>query len=188
MKIITKIILLVVTTVALVMATVSILISHQTQEVVYEQIDRILSTNLVFATMDIKSTTTNLQRTAEIIAQNRAIRKSLDLNVSLGINQILNGLVAIYPFFNYIAIAETNGGIFATSTRNSEGHIIGGEQLLGLSIRDNPLYVELGQGVTTSGPPGRDPFLSIIGMEPAVNQWFFAPIVKRVHRLARSLL
>ena len=83
MKIVTKIVLLMVTAVALVMAPVSILISHQTQEIVYEQIDRILLTNLAFAEMEINGTATNLRRTAEIIAQNRAIRKSLDLNVRL---------------------------------------------------------------------------------------------------------
>ena len=185
MKIVTKIVLLVIISVSIIMGGVSLLISNRMEQTVHAQIDRVLSTNLEFVEKDIVKTTADIRRTVEIIAHNRAIRKALSLSVSRGINQILNELVTIYPFFNFVVIAEPNGDIFAASTRDGDGRKVGGEQLLGLNIKENPMIEEILEIFTASskgvtyGRPGNDPYLERMGMERGESQWFVAPVHER---------
>ena len=179
MKIVSKIILLVIISIALVMGSVSYLIIQKTQEVVYNQIDRLLTSNLEFAKTEIQEITEDIKQTTEIVARHPAIAKSLHLQLSRGINRILNEMVDIYPYYNYVMIVEPNGDVFAVSTRDNQGHKTAGEQLLGLNFRQNPLYSEPSPSVTTTGDPGSDPFLAVIGMEAGMSQWFITPVQKR---------
>ncbi len=182
MKIVTKIVLLVIVSVSVIMGGVSLLISNRMQRTVLTQIDHVLATNLEFAAKDMAKTTDYIRRTAEIISHNRAIRKSLSLSVSRGINQILNELVTIYPFFNFVVIAEPNGDIFAASTRDRDGRKVGGEQLLGLNIKQSPMIEQKLEDFTgaskevASGRPGSDPYLQVMGMKGGDSQWIVAPV------------
>ncbi|MBU2521345.1 MAG: PAS domain S-box protein, partial [Proteobacteria bacterium] len=121
----------------------------------------------------------DIKKTTEIVAHNRAIIKSLFLQLSRGTSQILNEMVVIYPFYNYIMIVETDGNIFASSTRDNKGNKIAGERLLGLNFSNNPLFCEPSPNKTTIGNPGPDPFLSLIEMGPRMSQWFITPVLKR---------
>jgi len=58
--------------------------------------------------------------------------------LSRGINRILNEMVDIYSYYNYVMVVEPNGDIFAVSTKDNQGHKIAGEQLLGLNFRQKP--------------------------------------------------
>jgi len=203
MKIVSKILLLVIISITLVMGGVSYLIIQKTQEIVRNQIDRLLTTNLESVKTEILETIENVRQTTEIISHNPAIIKALFLQMSRGINQILNEMVRIYPYFNYILIVEPNGEIFAASTRDSKGNKIAGEQLLGLNFKENPLFSQpettmeptvsqsfheiienplnsdLLTHTTTIGNPGLDPYLSLIELESGISQWLITPAHKR---------
>lgn len=179
MKIVPKILILVILSIALVMGSVSYLVVQKTQEVVYNQIDRLLTTNLEFAKTEILEITEDIKQTTEIVARHPAISKSLHLQLSRGINRILNEMVDIYPYYNYVMVVELNGDIFAVSTKDNQGHKIAGEQLLGRNFTKNPLYPEPPLNVTTTGNPGPDPFLQLIEMKGGISQWFITPVKKR---------
>jgi len=179
MKIVPKILIFVILSIALAMGSVSYLIIQNTQDAVHNQIDRLLTTNLEFAKTKILEVTEDIKQTTEIVARHPEISKSLHLQLSRGINRILNEMVVIYPFYNYVMIVEPNGDVFAASTKDSQGHKIAGEQLLGLNFRQNPLYSEPSPNVTTTGDPGSDPFLSVIEMEGGMSQWFITSVQKR---------
>ena len=179
MKIVPKILILVILSIALVMGSVSYLVVQKTQEVVYSQIDRLLTTNLEFAKTEILEITEDIKQATEIVARHPAIAKSLHLQLSRGINRILNEMVDIYSYYNYVMVVEPNGDIFAVSTKDNQGHKIAGEQLLGLNFRQNPLYSEPSPSVTITGDPGSDPFLSVIELEGGMSQWFITPVQKR---------
>jgi len=179
MKIVPKILILVILSIALVMGSVSYLVVQKTQEVVYNQIDRLLTANLEFAKTEILEITEDIKQTTEIVARHPAISKSLHLQLSRGINRILNEMVDIYPYYNYVMVVEPNGDIFAVSTKDNQGHKIAGEQLLGRNFTKNPLYPEPPLNVTTTGNPGPDPFLPLIEMKGRISQWFITPVKKR---------
>ncbi|MCG2831329.1 MAG: ATP-binding protein [Desulfobacteraceae bacterium] len=179
MKIVSKILFLVIISITLVMGGVSYLIVQKTQEIVHNQIDHLLTTSLELGKAKILQAADDIKKTTEIVAHNRAIIKSLFLQLSRGTSQILNEMVVIYPFYNYIMIVETDGNIFASSTRDNKGNKIAGEQLLGLNFSNNPLFCEPSPNKTTIGNPGPDPFLSLIEMGPRMSQWFITPVLKR---------
>ena len=179
MKIITKILILVSLLVALVMGGISVVVTQKSQEAVYEQIDQILGTNLEFSVTEVLKAQQSVKSTAEVIARNRAVSKALYLNVSRGINQILNDLIGVYPVFNYILVADPDGEVFSTSTQDSEGKRVPGEQLLGLNITDNPLYEEAHNKYISMGRPGTDTYLNLMELTAGKSQWIIAPIKKR---------
>jgi len=179
MKIVPKILILVILSIALAMGSVSYLIIQNIQDAVHNQIDRLLITNLEFAKTKILEVTEDIKQTTEIVARHPEISKSLHLQVSRGINRILNEMVDIYPFYNYVMIVEPNGDIFAVSTRDSQGNKIAGEQLLGMNFRENPLFSEPTPQETALGKPGSDPFLLMIEMERGMSQWFITPVLHR---------
>jgi len=179
MKIVPKILFLMVLSIALVMGAVSYLIIKQTQEVVYNQIDRLLTTNMEFAKDEILEITEDIKQTTEIIARHPAVSESLYLQLSRGVNRVLNEMMIVYPFYNFAMIVEPGGEIFAVSTKDGKGNKIAGEQLLGLNFRDNPLFCEPSQHETTFGKPGTDPFLALIELEQGLSQWVITPVLKR---------
>lgn len=184
MKLTTKILLLITISIFLVMGAGALLSVNQTQRIVYEQIDHLLTNNLEFAENKILETTLSIKRTTEIIARHPAISKSLFLQVSRGINRVLNETIIIYPFYNYILIAEPDGTVFASSTKDFQGNKIAGEQLLGRSIQDNALYRVPSPQETTIGSPGIDPFFNLLkgdnpSPEKKISQWFITPVQKR---------
>jgi len=179
MKIVTKIILLVTTTVILVVGGIGVLVTHQTNELVYDQIERVSATNLSFATAEILKTSQDIQRTAEVIARNRDIRKALSRNSSRGVNQILNDLIVVYPYYSYIMVVDLDNVVFAASTRDNRGKKILGEQLLNLDVRKNPMYTKGSLTETTIGNPNHDPYIELIGGKESIGQWFITPVRKR---------
>ena len=88
MKIVSKILLLVIISSSLIMGGASYLSIQQTQEVVHQQIDHLLTTNLEFAETKIRETGEAIKRTTEIVVHNPAISKALFLQLSRGINQV----------------------------------------------------------------------------------------------------
>ncbi len=191
MKIVTKILLLVIIAVSIIMGGLNLLISNHMQQAVYAQIMRAQTTNLDFVERDLLRTTEYIQRTAEIIGNNRVISKALDLNISRGTSRILNSLTRIYPFFNYVLIVDVKGEVFSASTLDRNGNHIAGEQLLGLNIGANPMIRgnpglrqrisdldDLSEDVV-AGAPGKDPYLELLGMKRGDSQWFLAPVRQR---------
>lgn len=179
MKIINKITLLVIASVFLIMGVVGVVTSWQTQSIVIEQVGHTLGAELAFAVNEVLNTKQTIQRTAKVIARNRSISRALDLGVSRGVNQILNDLVIIYPFFNYVLIAEPDGQVFAISTKDNQGRKVAGEQILGANIYGNPLYQEPPSQKVFAGRLGQDAFLTQMGMGRSTTQWYVTPIYKR---------
>jgi len=178
MKIVTKILLLVIASITIVMGVVSYLSVHQIEKMLHQQIDYLLANNLEFSEIKILESAESIRRTTEIVARRPEISKALFLQLSRGINQVLNEIVIIYPFYNYVLIVEPDGVIFAASTMDNQGNKIAGEQLLGRNFRENPLFSEPSLNATIMGNPGHDHFLSLIEINRGMSQWFITPVRK----------
>ncbi len=179
MNLLPKILLMVMISISVIMGVVSYLSIEGTRQVVNREIDRLMSNSLTFAEAKILEENQSIRRTTEIISLNPAVSKALFLLVSRGVNRVLNDLIAVYPFFHYILIIERDGNIFASSTRDNQRNRIPGERLLGRNFMENPLFPELVSEKITIGSPGDDPYLSLMGRESSMSQWFVAPIRKR---------
>jgi len=116
---------------------------------------------------------------SEVVARDKVVNKALDMQKNRGVNQVLNDFSRIFSNINYIMIATQNGSIFAASTKDKEQKKIKGEQLLLKYLNNNPMYVVPSQTEVKSGTPGIDPFLTIIGLERGISQWFVSPIKKQ---------
>ncbi|MGC8659778.1 MAG: PAS domain S-box protein, partial [Desulfomonilaceae bacterium] len=178
MKIVTKILLIAAASIFIVVGMLGWLNVRVMKETVSEEIDDLLESHLNFAAKTIGQTTQDTQRTAEIIAHNPTISKALDLGVSVGVSGVLNDLVKIYPFFNYILVVTLEGDVFAVNTNDSIGAKIPSEELLGSSVLDTPAFLYLLQHETFVPDPAPDPFLPQLGIQSRLSQWFVAPVSK----------
>ena len=179
MKIIPKILLFILIFLIVIMGMISFFSIKKAQEIVYEQIDHLLVNNLEAVEESILAKIEENKRVATIISRHPVIAKAMDLNVSRGVNRILNEMVINYSFIDYSMVVEPNGDIFAVSTLDNFGHKTKGEQLLGKSIKDHPLFVTPMTHQTTESTPGIDPFLAMINLKEGMNQWFVYPLYKR---------
>jgi len=143
-----------------------------------ENLSRSGGLNLEFASLQVEEISEDVRQATQIVARNQAIGKSLFRGMSRGVNSILNEMVAVYPFYNYIMIVEPDGNIFAVSTKDNTGRKIAGEQLLGRNFRKNPMCPKPSHLVTIGGSPGLDPYLKIIELESGLSQWFVSPVRK----------
>ncbi len=179
MRITSKIVLLVSLSVAIVMGVVSWISVQQTEEALYKGIDNQLTSTLDLTAERLNRNSLAAKKTSEIIAHNPAISKALSLDVSVGVNQILNQMLDIYPFYNYIIIVTLDGDIFAVNTQDKKGDNIAGEELLGLNVMKTPLFLPPPTTPETIiGGPGPDPYLSLLGIKARTSQWFVAPVFK----------
>ena len=178
MKLVQKITLLIVSSVVPIMGTAGYLSIDRTQKMMGEQIDRLLSSNLNRAKSAVIDTSRDIKRTAHTISIHPEIGKALHLEVSRGINRVLNEIVLTYPFYNYVLIVDMDGTIFASSTRDHQRNKISGEQLLGLNYLENPLYTEPSANETIAGNPGIDPYLALMELDRGISQWYISPVKK----------
>ncbi|MFH0926648.1 MAG: ATP-binding protein [bacterium] len=189
MKIVTKIILLIIISVTSIMGYVGYLSVHKTQQVLYDHTNRLFAHNLDFVEHEIVHHIEEVKRAAEAISYNSNISRALHLQTSLGINEVLNEAITIYPFFNYIMVVEANGDIFAVSTRDRYGNKIAGEQLLGKNVKENPMFSEfISSNTTTISSPGIDPYMSIIELKKEISQWYMLPLKKNDILIGRLVI
>jgi len=150
----------------------------QTQkEVVIDQINKTANANLSSFQNELISFKKKLILASEIISKDKAVSKSLDLQSSRGINRKLNDLSIIFPFYHYILLTETNFEVFASSTKDENGNIYLGEELLGLNIQKHPMYKHNSEDSTYMSSVAIDPFLEKIEKKAMLAQWQISPIV-----------
>ena len=138
MRITTKVLLMVVTSIVIIMGVLSWLNAQRMEQIVSKEIDALLTSNLEFVARAINHNTFDTTRSSQIIASNPDISKALYLDMSMGINRILNDLVKIYPFYNYVMVVTPEGDVFAVNTNDGKGEKIASEELLGLSVSSKP--------------------------------------------------
>ncbi len=179
MRITSKIILFVSLSIVIVMGVVSWISVRQTEEALHKEIDNLLTSTLNFAAEELNKNSLAAKKTSEIIAHNPAISKALSLDVSAGVNQILNQMLDMYPFYNYIMIVSLDGDIFAINTTDKKGDKIASEELLGHNVMKTPLFLPPPtKSKTVVGSPGPDPYLSLLGIKARTSQWFVSPVFK----------
>jgi len=120
---------------------------------------------------------------SQIIARNRQVKKALSLFENRGISQELNDLIEVYPFINYILVAELDGTVFSSSTRDGNKLKVNGEELLLKNVKQHPLYIIPKNNKVSVSTIGKDHYLSIIGIandrNNAITQWYTVNIIKR---------
>jgi len=179
MKLIPKIVLVGVISVTLVMGGMGYFAYLKIKQNMLSNISNQLSADAEHAIARILEKQEDAILATEIIARSRVVAKALDILESRGVNQVLNDLVNIYPFVNYVMIATPDGSVFATSTRDKNGKKLQGEQLLLQQLDDNPMFAKPSNKHVVQGRPGQDPYMSIIGLEREITQWIFSPVKKR---------
>ncbi len=179
MKIIPKISIVLVIVVLVIMGAVSFFTVRWTQKLFNHQIHRMMSENLDHIRLKIIEIENNIQNTAKILSQHPGLKIALILGQNRGVNRILNDLISVYPYFNYILIVEPDGSIFASSTRDNKGKENGGEQLPGINIKNDMILSENLASEMISLSPGQDPFFRIMGLEGGMSQWHVVPVLKK---------
>ncbi len=182
MSLVTKLQFWILSVVILIMISMGTYSVQQSQAMAQHQLTQLLQSNLGFGFDMLQQKMQHMLNTAEIIAQSPEISKSLHKDINRGLSQRLNKLVKLYPHINYLLIIDKQYGVFSANTRNRKDHRINGEQLLGIDVRQNPLFVvpELKRAVT--GTPQTDPYLSLLAPDNKTNnidQWIISPVTNR---------
>ena len=125
---------------------------------------------------------------SQIIARNRQVIRALSLFENRGISQELNDMIEIYPFINYIIVTELDGTIFSTSTRDGNKKRINGEELLLKNINSHALYAPANNKVVAISSIGQDEYLSLLGLEDDITQWYNVNISKRGKDIGRLVI
>jgi len=115
----------------------------------------------------------------QVIARNRQVKKALSLFENRGVSQELNDLIEVYPFINYILVVELDGTIFSSSTRDGNKKRVNGEELLLKNIHHHPFYVQPEKSQVGISSIGQDEYLSLIGINNRLAQWYSVNIIKR---------
>ena len=183
MKLRVKLILLVLGIVIPIVVGVTWLLLDRTEYFVRNQVDQHLSDQLLLIETQLQDTTDNIKRITTVIANRSSIQRTLFLGTSLGINQILNKIMKIYPYFNYILILDKEGEIYAANTLNAEGKKIFGELLMGLNVKTIDEHEVFLNNEASFGIPGEDPYLLKMGLGSTQSQWFAAPVLRGHHLL-----
>ena len=178
MKIATKILLMLAISLFIIIGLLSWFNIRVMKETMSEEIEDLLISHLEFAAKAISQNARETKRTAEIIAHNPAISKALDLDVSVGTSGLLNELVKIYPFCNYILVVTPQGDVFAVNTNDKDGNKMAGEELLGSSVLGTPAFLYLLEHETFVPELAKDPLLPQFGIKPKLSQWYVKPVLK----------
>jgi len=148
-----------------------------------QTIEQGMNSDVSFMVSHLSEEQLKMASISQIIARNRQVKKALSLFENRGISQELNDLIEIYPFINYILVAELDGTIFSSSTRDGNKKKINGEDLLLKNIKAHPLYVQPTDKLPGISSIGQDNYLSLIGLKREVStdiaQWYSVNIIKR---------
>ena len=166
--------------ISLALGAMGYFVIEKTSENLHSQISKQLEGNIKLGLSKLHETEIALTNITQVIAHNRNIKKALHLLESRGTSQIINDLIGIYPFLNYIIIAEPDGTIFSSSTIDHDGKKIAGEELLLENIKTNKLFTAPSQGVVSISDHGQDNFLKLLQFNTSKDsQWYSAEVVKR---------
>ena len=138
-----------------------------------------MNSDVAFMVSHIEEQQQKIAEISQIIARNRQVKKALSIFENRGISQELNDLIEVYPFINYILVAELDGTIFSTSTRDGHKNRVNGEELLLENIKLHPLYLQPSHEKLGLSSIGHDPYLSRIDIKDDVAQWSSVNITKR---------
>lgn len=144
-----------------------------------QTIEKGMNSDLSFIVSHLEDQQHKITDISQIIARNRQIKRALSVFENRGISQELNDLIEVYPYINYILVAELDGTIFSSSTRNGNKERINGEQLLLKNIKQHSLYVPPNQEHVGLSSIGQDEYLSHIGIKEGLSQWYSVNIHKR---------
>lgn len=138
-----------------------------------------LNQALNFVDAQLKESEDQVIRTCELISQDNGIAKALLLDSAVGINQILNRIQHVYPFFNYVMVLAMDRDIFAVNTRDKNDDPIASEEMLGLSISKSHIFTKSNSvNHPVADVPAPDPFFSVLELPERISQWFASPVLK----------
>lgn len=180
MKLLPKVIITCVVTAFAIIGGLSYLLFSSVKHERLTTIEKGMDSDVAFMVSRLREKQNQIENLAKIISQNRQVKKSLSLNESRGISQELNDLISIYPFINYILVAERDGLVFASSTVNFNKQKTNGEKLLLKPISNNALYIKPQEDLVGISEAGKDSFLDLIELDnKQFGQWFTVNIFKR---------
>jgi len=144
-----------------------------------QTIEQGMNSDVAFMTSHLEEQQKQIADISQIIARNRQVKKALSLFENRGISQELNDMIEVYPFINYIIVAENDGTIFSTSTRDGKKQKVNGEELLLKYINSHPLYSEPDNKLVGISSIGKDEYLALLGIADGISQWYSVNINKR---------
>jgi len=148
-----------------------------------ETIEQGMNSDVAFIVSQLKQDQKKFTEISQIIARNRQVKKALSLFENRGISQELNDLIEVYPFINYILVAELDGTVFSSSTRDGSKLKVNGEELLLKNVKQHPLYILPKNNKVSISAIGPDHYREIIDMandsNNAITQWYTVNIIKR---------
>ncbi len=180
MKLTTKILLVALFPVMTIMGGFSFVFIENIKENMMQSLEYQLQANAKIVGQRINEIAHKNLNVVKTLARAREIPRALDKYDSRGVSQILNDQVEIYSFIDYILVLENDFTVFTASTRSTNRKKIQSERLLLKNASENSRFPEgVGESVSSIGSIGRDEFLSEMGVEPHLSQFYVAPISKR---------
>ncbi len=179
MKLLPKIISISIIVALIVISTIGFFVFSSLKYDRVETMQKGMNSDVSFITSQLNEQQRKISDISQIIARNRQVNKALSLLENRGVSQELNDLIEIYPFINYILVTELDGSVFSTSTRDSNKKRLNGEELLLKNIHQHPLYLQPNINVVGISSVGQDEYLSKIGLEDGIAQWYIVNIRKR---------
>jgi len=168
--------------ISLALGAMGYFVIEKTSENLHTQISKQLEGNIKLGVSKLQEAEAELTNITQVIAHNRNIKKALHLLESRGVSQIINDLIGIYSFLNYIIITEPDGTIFSSSTVDHAGNKIAGEELLLENINSNNLFTQPSLGAVSISGHGQDNFLKLLQFNTSKDsQLYSAEVVKRGH-------
>ncbi|WP_310620377.1 ATP-binding protein [Flexibacterium corallicola] len=175
MRLVPKIVLLTTSVIVASMVVIGLLSYSRSRDRILEQTKLTYKLEADFVVQRLKDQLHSIEQIAEVISKNRVIRRALDTGNSRGVNQQLNEIIKIYPFFSYALIVGYDDGVFAVSTRDANGKVVGNEYLLGESMPLPSADDTQDRGVIVE-PPGYSSLKNDINKDNMLVQWFYVPV------------
>jgi len=150
-----------------------------TEEYTFQKLDVQLGMHLRGIEDQIQTRNSDIRHLTQALSTDIALKKALDIYTSRGVNQSINRIVDIYPFFRYVLLFDAEQEVFAASTRDNRGNKIAGENVLGKELyKISGLKGLLGQSGTVSQTLD-DPLAFLLEIKQYKVQWFTSPITAR---------
>ncbi len=173
-----KITLLISIVVTVTMAGVSFFIIRKTELIVNDRINELIEHEIIEIHETVSEVTNAIRENLKIIAEHPEISMAIFTDSNRGIKTILNKLVSIRIPCSYLMIVDGEGDIFAVGAEDKNSSDLNGKKLIGMNIKENPLYSKPSFTETVSGNIDMDPFLSIIEKENKISRWFITPVLQ----------
>lgn len=111
-------------------------------------------------------------------ASDPVITKALATDQSWGLNQTINRITTIHPYFNYVVLVDRYHEIFAFTTWDKNRKRINSEQFLGRQLTEDVSIESYLLTTPSYTLPMQDPYAERLGLDTLRVSFYFSPVFR----------